>query len=246
MTRPAQRSAGRDLIPGLGEDQPPAEVIDAYWTAVDLAAYGWHPKRLEFDANTATAFVTVHTPTRRTVTVSWDLRGNRKARQQVPGQGAAHRLIGLARAVASLGQSDAESGDDWLTQLCWLVQLHVGSPHRHHGNWRCSDPLPTLGSNEQPMSRGRSAAWLMARLVAKYGWTVRHLGEDIAGGGFIADIPGDVCAIFPATMDYDGTAAAALARLIPTLQAPDIELLAHRLDYRALWAQRHSTGGARR
>lgn len=244
MTRPAQRSAGRERIPGLGEQRPPADLVDAYWAAVDLAAHGWHPKRLEFDAHTATAFVTVHTPTRRTATVSWDLRGHRRARQQVPRQAVAGRLLYLARAVANLGQSDAESGDEWLTQLCWLIQLHVGAPHRHHRNWRHSDPLPTLGANDQPMARGRTAAWLMARLVAKYGWSVHHLGEDVAGGGFIADIPGDVSAIFPATMEYDGTAAAALARLLPTLQAPDLALLKH-LDYRALWAAGHPAPGWR-
>ena len=92
------------------------------------------------------------------------------------------------------------------------------------------------------MTRGRIAAWLIARLVAKYGWSVQHLGEDIAGGGFIADIPGDVRAIFPATMEYDGTAAAALARMMPTLQAPDLRLLTH-LDYRALWAAGQAAGG---
>jgi hypothetical protein len=73
---------------------------------------------------------------------------------------------------------------------------------------------------------------------------VHHLGEDIAGGGFIADIPDDVRAIFPATMEYDGTAAAALARLLPTLQAPDLALLKN-LDYRALWAAGHPTRGQR-
>ena len=242
MTRPAQRS-GRRQIPGFGEDQPTAEVVDAYWTAVDLAAYGWHAKRLEFDAHTATAFVTAHTPTRRTVTVSWDLRGNRRARQQVPGNAPARRLLELARAVASLGQNDAETGDEWLTQLCWLVQSQVGSPHRHHRNWRRGEALPTVPAGQQPMTRARTAAWLLARLVGKYGWTVRHLGEDIAGGGFIADIPGDVTAIFPAAMEYDGTAAAALARMLPSLPAQDLHLLS-RLDYQALWAAGR-TGGRR-
>ncbi|KAA1248216.1 hypothetical protein F0Q45_21825 [Mycobacterium simiae] len=237
MTRPAQRSAGREQVPGLGEIQPPIEVIDAYWTVLDLATFGWHPKRLQFDAHIATAFVTAHSPARRTVTVSWDLRGNRTARQQVPSRAAARRLLELARLVASLGQHDAETGEDWLTQLCWLVQGKVGSPHRHHRNWRCTDPLPTLAASEQPATRGRAAAWLIARLVAEYGWSVNHLGEDIAGGGFVADIPGDVRAIFPAAMEYDGTAAAALARMIPTLQTQDLHLLAN-LDYRALWAAR--------
>jgi hypothetical protein len=242
MTCPAQRSADRQQIPGLGEDQPPRRVIDAYWTAVDLAAYGWRPKRLDFDPHTATAFVTAAAPTRRTATVSWDLRGNRAAHQQVPDQAAAQRLMELARAVASLGQGDAETGDEWLTQLCWLVQSQVGAPHRFHHNWHCSDALPTVPAADQPRARGRAAAWLVARLVAEYGWRVQHLGEDIADGGFIADIPGDVRAIFPATMEYDGTAAAALARLLPTVHPQDLHLLAN-LDHRALWAAGNAAGG---
>lgn len=238
MTRPAQRSTGRGPIPGLGDTQPPAEVVDAYWMAVDLAAYGWHLKRLAFDAHIATAFVTAHAPTRRTVTVSWDLRGNRAGRQQVPGRAVSRRLIDVARAVASLGQGDAETGDDWLAQLCWLVQWQVGSPHRHHRSWCRTDPLPTLPASDQPMARGRAAAWLVARLVAEYGWCVHHLGEEIAGGGFIAEIPGDVQAIFPAGMEDDGTAAAALARMLPGVQAQDLRALAN-LDYRTLWAAGH-------
>lgn len=247
MTRPTQRSADRQHIPGLGEDQPPAEVIHAYWAAADLAESGWHAKRLEFDAHTATAFVTAHTPTRRTVTVSWDLRGNHAAHQQIPCRAASQRLIRLAQAVASLGQNDAETGEEWLTQLCWLVQWQVGAPHVHHRNWQRTDLLPGLPDNEQPSRRGRIAGWLIAQLVAEYGWRVRHLGEDIAGGGFIADIPGDVCAVFPAAMEYDGTAAAALARMLPTVPARDLELLANLdyFDYRALWTVGGRTGGSR-
>ncbi|BBN50795.1 hypothetical protein [Mycobacterium avium] len=236
MTRPAERSASRGRIPELGEEQPPAAVVDAYWMIVDLAAYGWVPKRLEFDAHTATAFVTAAAPTRRIVTVSWDLRGDRAARQQVPGRAVSRRLIDLARAVASLGQNDAETGDEWLSQLCWLAQLHVRPAHRHHDHWRRSDPLPILSAQEQPRTRGRCAAWLIARLVGEYGWHVSDIGEeDVAGGGFVADIPGDVQAIFPATMEYDGTAAAALARMLPTLPCEDLYLLRD-MDYRALWA----------
>jgi hypothetical protein len=244
MTRPAQRATGRTHIPGLDDDQAPAELIEAYWLAIDLSSSGWRAKRLDFDAHTATAFVIAHTPTRRTVTVTWDLRGNRAARQQVPAHAPSRRLIDLAQAVASLGQNDAETGEERLTQLCWLVQSQVGSPHRHHRHWRRVEVLPTLPANQQPMTRARAAAWLIARLEGKYGWCVRHLGEDIAGGGFIADIPGDVQAIFPATMEYDGTAAAALARLLPQVPPDDLRLLS-RLDYRALWAAGQAAGGRR-
>jgi hypothetical protein len=248
MTRPAQRRANRNQIPGLGEDQPPAETIDAYWTAVDLAAYGWHLRRLDFDAHTATAFVTAHAPTRRVVTVSWDLRGHRLARQQVPSRAAAIRLLNLAHDVAYLGEHDAETGDELLNQLCWLVQrLNTSSGVRtcRHRSWRCSDPLPTLPAHEQPTAQARAAAWLIARLVAKYGWHIGYFAEDIARGGFIAEIPGEIPAgvltVFPATMSDDGTAAACLARLIPTLQRNDLAVLRN-LDYRTLWATRPASG----
>jgi hypothetical protein len=241
MTRPAQRPARRTSIPSLGDHQPPAELVDAYWTAADLTEYGWPLKRLDFDAHTATAFVTAQTPSRRVVTVSWDLRGHRLARQQVPGWAAAMRLLKLAHDVAYLGEHDAETGDDLLTQLCWLVQsLNTGPRARRR--WWCSDHLPTLPAREQPTARARAAAWLIARLAAKYRWHIGYLGEDIAGGGFIVEIPGDVLAVFPATMDDDGTAAAALARLIPTLRRQDLALLQH-LDYRVLWAA--ANGAAR-
>ena len=104
--------------------------------------------------------------------------------------------------------------------------------------------LPTLPAGQQPMTRARTAAWLLARLVGKYGWEIQHLGEDIAGGGFIANIPGDVQAIFPAFMEYDGTAAAALARMLPQVPAREVRVLA-RLDYRALWAAGQAGSGRR-
>jgi hypothetical protein len=224
---------GRNRIPALGEDQPPPKVIDGYWRAVDLTDHGWHLKRLAFDVDTVTAFVTALSPTRRVVTVSWDLRGHRIGRQQVPGRAASY-LLKLAQDVAYLGTHDAETGEDLLGQLCWLVQGREQGT-RHHRGWRRTSILPTVSALEQPQTRARVAAWLIARLVAKYRWQVRHLGEDIAGGGFIAEIPGDVLAVYPATMDDDGTAAASLARLMPKLNHRDLAVLRN-LDYRALWA----------
>ncbi|MDZ4269526.1 MAG: hypothetical protein U1D00_28245, partial [Mycobacterium sp.] len=114
----------------------------------------------------------------------------------------------------------------------------------HHRNWRRGEVLTTLPSGQQPTTRARTAAWLLARLVGKYGWDIQHLGEDIAGGGFIASIPGDVQAIFPATMAYDGTAAAALARMLPQVRAAEVRLLT-RVNYQALWAAGQA-GGDRR
>jgi hypothetical protein len=232
-----QHDTGRDRIPAFGEDQPPAEVINAYWTAADLTDHGWHLQRLTFDVDTFTAFVTARSPTRRVVTLSWDLRGHRISRRQVPGREAMF-LLKLAQDVAHLGTHDAETGEDLLSQLCWLVQSREQGT-RHHRGWRRTSILPTV--SEQPQPRARVAAWLIARLVAKYRWQVRHLGEDIAGGGFIAEIPGDVLAVFPATMDDDGTAAASLARLIPKLGHRDLAVLRN-LDYRALWAAGTAAG----
>lgn len=233
--RPSHGRANRIRIPGLSE-QPPAQVIDAYWIAADLAESGWRLVNIDFDPNTATGFVTAHAPTRRVVTVSWDLRGPLRSRQQVPGR-AAQSLLILAHHVADLGQIDAEAADDHplLGRLCALLwQFHTTSvlPKR---NWYRSEPLPTLPADRQPSRPTREAAWIIARLAVKYGWGISHIGDTIAAGGFIADIPGDVLAVFPAAMLDDGTAAASLARLIPQLDTAERAAL-QRLDYRALWA----------
>jgi hypothetical protein len=240
MTQPQHAALGRDRVPGLGDEQPPAEVVDACWSAVAIIDRGWQFKRLEFDDNTATAFVVAQSPTHRVVTVHWDLRGHRLGRQQVPGRRDAMHLLKFANDVASLGIHDAETGEALLDQLCWLVQT-LSTRVRPAGSWRCTDTLPTLPADEQPRPAVRAAAWLIARLTCEYNWWVRHLGEDIAAGGFLAEVPGDVLAVFPASMSDDGTAGAALARMMPTLSAVEVNLLRH-LDYRTLWAAGHCAG----
>lgn len=63
MTRPRSGAAGRQQIPGFGKDQPPAEVVDAYWTRESISPPTAGMPSASNSAHTATAFVTAHTPT---------------------------------------------------------------------------------------------------------------------------------------------------------------------------------------
>lgn len=239
MTSPQHPRTRRHLIPFLGDDdQPTAEIIDAYWQAADLAAHGWRIQRLTYDVDVATATVVARSPSRRVVAVSWDLRGDRVWRQQVPGP-AAKYLLRFAAATAHIGALDAETGDENLVQLCWLLQVRQRPEVRR--SWRRTDALPIVAASEQPSAAGRAAAWLIARLTIKYRWRIFDLGGEVAGGGFLAHIPADALSIFPSTMDDDGTAAAALARLVPALSGRDLAVL-RRLDYESLWVTDQPAG----
>lgn len=217
------------------DDSWPPEVLEAYQGLLSLIDDGWRFTNLDFDAHIVTAFVTAQTPTGRVATVTWDLRGNSRRgwRQQIPTRRPALRMLKLARSVALLGLRDAESGDDYLEVLRWLGSGTTSGSART--NWWRSEHLPGLPLENQPSPPTRAAAWLIATLTTRYGWSVGHLGEEIAGGGFIADIPGDVMAIFPANMGDDGTPAATLAAIIPTLRRQDLAVL-RRLNYNALGA----------
>lgn len=220
-------------IPGLDE-QPPATVRDAYWIAAELAAAGWELRRLTYIEQTGTGVVIAQTPSRRVVTVTHTVGGTTD-RRQVPATAA---VVVLAIAVAHLGAHDEANGDEQLDELRLLLQAHMKPARRaarRSLRWRCTEHLPTMTAGEQPRTPVRAAAWIMATLIIEYGWGISHLGEEVAGGGFVARIPGDVAALFPSAMADDGTAATALARMMPMLSAKDIAQL-RRFDYRAIYA----------
>lgn len=219
------------------------EVVNAHRTATRIAVQGWRFQQLQFDAHTATASVSALSPTRRVVTVGWDLRGDRPTRQQVPGRRAAAQLLRLARDVADIGQGDAETGGSDLDTLIEAMQatgLFCPPPR----SWWRDDWLPGIPGRVQPPPATRAAAWLLARLIGKYGWHIEALGGQgggIGGGGFVATIPHDTIAVFPAAMDDDGTAAAALARIIGRLDVDQLNTLAC-INYHRLWT---NSAGAR-
>jgi hypothetical protein len=215
------------------EQIPAAPAIDdpelraAYWDALALNDAGWQLRRLRYVPFTDTGIIDAHTPTHRAITITTRTT-LRHLPAHLPGTGNALRLAGQ---VAALGKSG-----DRVDDLAWLI---TGSlpPARTIPPRR--DPIPDPALTRQP-SQLRIAFWLLATLVCDYSWHISHLGEDLAGGGFIADIPHDVTAVYPASAPIDGTAAAALARLIPALPGEGLQYLRHASTAALARAQAHA------
>ena len=96
--------------------------------------------------------------------------------------------------------------------------------------------IPGLPAFLQPGPRIKAAYWSAATLTDDYGWKLFEVGTDTAAGGFIADIPGEPMAIYPASASYpasmagDRTAASELARLLGSMNAEDAEIVASLID----------------
>lgn len=86
------------------------------------------------------------------------------------------------------------------------------------------DPIPHVPLDQQPNLALLAAFWYAYPLVHN-GWGLSHLGEEIAGGGFIAEIGGNDSRIIPANSYPDGTPATSLAHIIAHLDQPDREWL---------------------
>lgn len=228
MTTPQRDSRS---IPGMPDDhQLPDDVVAAYWVAMELAEKGWGFKEFDYDPASDTATVAAFSPGGRAVTVRQSMS------QPLADHPAVDRgLAELARAVARLGYQDRGHGVEvLLTELRWVVQAGIKRPIRQQIRCR-TDKLPTLPAAEQPRGQVRVAAWLIAHLVVNKRWHIAALGEDIAAGGFIAEIPGEGLYIYPAGGNGDGTPGGALAGMLESLTAQGIATLAA-LDYRALYA----------
>lgn len=196
-------------------DHADPTVRRAYWDALMLLDAGWQLRKLRFDSFARTAVLDLHTPTHRAMRVT----GTEPA-AAIPFREAC-RVIRLARAVTTLGQR----GGDLLGDLQWLLASHIQAPGRIPQPRRDHVPDPALTTQPAPL---RTAFWLLATLVADYKWQVTEIGEDIAGGGFIAEIPDDLTAVFPSTTAGDDTTTAAqLARLIPRLDRRSLNYLRH-------------------
>lgn len=184
----------------------------AYWDALTLIDAGWQLRKLRFDSFTRTAVLDLHTPTHRAMTVT-----GAEPPSAIPFRHACC-VIRLAEAVTNLGQR----GGDLLGDLQWLLASHlhtrrIPQPRRDH--------VPDPSLTAQPVAL-RTAFWLLATLVAGYGWQITDIGDEVAGGGFIAEIPDDLTAVFPSTTACnDTTAAAQLARLIPRLDRRSLHYL---------------------
>lgn len=218
-------------FPGTDTDVDPT-IRRAYWDALTLLDAGWQLRKMRFDPFAGTGAIDLHTPTHRALTIP-----STGSMPTLP-FAAADRAIRLAGIVATLGQR----GGDHLGDLQWLLSEHVHATTRTPQARRDQIPDPTLIAHRvhQPANL-RTAYWLLATLVIDYGWLISDLGDPIAGGGFIADIPDDLTAVFPASMQLDGTTAAQLARLIPKLDPRSLDYL-RRIKPSDLAAARHAIG----
>lgn len=201
-------------VPGVTQVDP--IVRRAYWDALTLLDHGWQLRKVRFQIGTGLGALDVHTPSHRAVTI---LSANPTIALPFPGADRAHRL---AHDVATLGHR----GDDSLTDLQWALSDQIKSTSLTPQPRRDMVPDPTLSKNRAHQSINlRTGFWMLATLVVDYGWHVSNIGDEVAGGGFIADIPSDTTAVFPASMALDATTAAQLARLIPKLKSDEREYL---------------------
>lgn len=128
-----------------------------------------------------------------------------------------HRLRTAAdRFAAALG---ALARDPWphmaLTEVCdhLAAQGHpvVVEPVRLR-----FDQIPSLPAFAQPRPALTAAYWC-ARALVHNRWCLSQFGQDLAQGGYVAEVPDGAVIVVPADVIDDGTPVTALARLIPEL-----------------------------
>lgn len=188
-------------IRGLRDDQQPEAVIrELYWLARALHDKGWGLRTLSFSPADRSARMKVLTPTFQAVEY---LRrdGARPAPSDLPTL--------LLESVWRLGVAGWDSELTELVALLWRWGI-LQNPARISV---CERPIH--GARRQPERAVRVAYW-WARELMSHGWIIEALGEEAAGGGFVADIPGidhapRRLAIYPRGMVEDGTPASALA-----------------------------------
>lgn len=194
-------------IPGLRR-QPSDSIRQAYWYGVRLHNYGWLLRSIECltDTPTCTVEVVLQTPTHRATVYRADR--TTKVATELPEMFALSvrsvAIDGGERAVAELRR-----------QLRPLLTEHR-RPALHHASLHHSH-----------LQIARAAAYA---LIDEHRWILSGVGSEIAGGGFIADIPADTIAVYPAGMAGDGTPAGALAHAIGNLAADQIAMLANEIS----------------
>lgn len=122
----------------------------------------------------------------------------------------------------SVGWQDYSQHDSagWTVETADMMALLGGSRllKQPRSAERNSAHIP--GMICQPPRPVRVAYW-WAKALQAHGWQLWALGEQLAGGGFIAEIGvtggESVWVVFPRTMPVDGTEASALANFIPRL-----------------------------
>jgi hypothetical protein len=223
---PVDGADGADPHGGVGSDEctPDATstaVRDAYWYASRLINMGWTIRRI--GTTEQGGFFVAETPRRRAVSV--DARaGTRDDPAAQP-----------ARSITTLAAAGTAEGRDYLRDLVRLLAGNALLERPPTLTWRTWD-IPDLPDHLQPTPKIRAAYWFAVTLTDDYGWKLFEIGRDTAGGGFIADIPGEAIAIYPATMSDDHTVASALAGLLGSMSAKDVIIAAALVEW-------HSSAG---
>jgi hypothetical protein len=178
---------------------------------------GYVLRCVDFSAAAVTARVVVQYPSHRVVELERRCDDVTRDPTDLPGL--------LVEAVCRLGAAG------WAAELADVVRrsgLVVSAPPVGVAAFRIRDLAV------QPDRLVRVAYWWARSLIAR-GWRLEQLGVPVAGGGFIAHIPGaegagPVLAIYPRGMREDGTAASALANLLYRLGSHRLQVLAHLVD----------------
>ncbi|MDV7193349.1 hypothetical protein [Mycolicibacterium fortuitum] len=211
-------------IPGVRRQ--PAEVVRvAYWYGVRLHNYGWRLRSIRYLAlgrDWCSAEVALETPTHRATAYRAD---KTTTATDLPGM--------FAAAVREVGISGGQRAmDRLLERLDPMLGEHLDPAVRHIWLHYSADQI---------------VWWAAHQLIDENGWLLSEFGSDIARGGFIAAIPGDTIAVYPAGMADDGTYAGALARAIGRLSADQVAFVGHQLGaYQQQIRQAPTASGERR
>jgi hypothetical protein len=210
-----------DTCNGVGSDECTPDlastaVRDAYWYASRLINVGWTIRRIGSTARGG--FFVAETPRRRVVSVDEHAGAQNDPAAQ------------FAKSITTLVAAGTAEGRDYLPDLVRLIGDNAPVRQPATLTWRTWD-VPGLPEHLQPIPKIRAAYWFAVTLTDDYGWKLFEVGRDTAGGGFIADIPAETMAVYPASMSDDGTVASALARLLGSMSAKDAVIVAALVEW---------------
>jgi len=198
------------------------DLLCACWDGLALIDAGWRPRRITYSAGSGVGSLAVATPGGRVVTIAYQpaVLSRDVMRESLPEGRCAKLALRLVAAVARL----RERGGEGLEYLGRYLTAHCRSASRGVVCRGRDDAIPDPVLYAQPQAL-RVAFWLLAILVCDMGWRVTDIGDEAACGGFVADIPGEVAAIFPAGMSRDGTLGAELACALAGLESAGLGYL---------------------
>jgi hypothetical protein len=193
-----------------------AAVRDAYWYASRLINVGWLIRRI--GATKEGGFFVAETPRRRVISVDEHAGPRTDPAAQ------------FAKSISTLAAVGDAEGRDYLRDLARLLKNHAPLRRPATLTWRTWH-IPGVPERLQPIPKIRAAYWFAVTLTDDYGWKLASIGTPMAGGGFIADIPGETVAIYPASMPDDRTVASALARLLAGMTAAEVGIVAALVEW---------------